>query len=169
MRIQLFLSFGALLASVALVWTGCLPDPAYPDEPEVTFVSFELQADGSRELIIQFTDGDGDLGLSQADTMPPFCASCDFHQNLHCDYQEWRNGDWFEIFLDPNAGQIPFYYRVPNAQPSGQEPALNGTIAVDMSTWYLSSSYDSLRFRITLFDRALNASNEVFTPPLLKP
>ena len=169
MRIQLFLSFGALLASVALVWTGCLPDPAYPDEPEVTLVSFGLQADGSRELIIQFTDGDGDLGLSQADTMPPFCASCDFHQNLHCDYQEWRNGDWFEIFLDPNAGQIPFYYRVPNAQPSGQEPALNGTIAVDMSTWYLSSSYDSLRFRITLFDRALNASNEVFTPPLLKP
>jgi hypothetical protein len=55
------------------------------------------------------------------------------------------------------------------AMPSGQNPALNGTIAVDMPTWYLNSGYDSLRFRITLFDRSLNVSNSVLTPVLLKP
>jgi len=169
MRIQIFLSFGAMLTSFALLWTGCIPDPAYPNQPEITFVSFALQTDGSRELVIQFSDGDGDLGLSQSDTMPPFCTSCEFHQNLHCDYQEWRGEEWFEIILDPNAGQIPFYYRVPIAEPTGQSPALNGTIAVDMPTWYLNSDYDSLRFQITLFDRSLNESNKVFTPVLLKP
>lgn len=169
MRFQISPSFGLLLSGIAMALTGCLPDPSYPDEPEIRFVSIESQSNGSRELVIQFSDGDGDLGLSQADTMPPFCSSCAYHQNLHCDYQEWRDGDWFEITLDPNAGQIPFYYRVPVAEPSGQNPALNGTIAVTMSTWYLNSPYDSVRFRITLFDRSLNASNETFTPALLKP
>ena len=169
MRNPIFFSFSALLISAGVLSTGCSPDPAYPDEPEIELVSFELQIDGSRELIIQFSDGDGDLGLSQADTMPPFCASCEFHQNLHCDYQEWRGEEWFEIVLNPNAGQIPFYYRVPIAEPTGQSPALNGTITVDMPTWYLNSTYDSLRFRITLFDRSLNVSNEIFTPVLLKP
>ena len=48
-----------------MVWTGCLPDPAYPDEPEISFVSIELQSNGSRELVIQFSDGDGDLGAEQ--------------------------------------------------------------------------------------------------------
>tara|TARA_B110000503_G_scaffold26813_1_gene42398 strand:- start:4891 stop:5463 length:573 start_codon:yes stop_codon:yes gene_type:complete len=169
MRIQTFLSFGVLFATGASVLTGCLPEPAFPNEPEIALVSFDLQLNGSRELIIQFSDGDGDLGLSQGDTVPPFCATCEFHQNLHCDYQEWRNEEWFEITLDPNAGQIPFYYRVPVAEPTGQNPALNGTISVDMPTWHLSSIYDSVRFRITLFDRSLNASNEIFTPALLKP
>ena len=148
---------------------GCLPEPNYPDEPIIEFVSFEAQPNGGRELIIGFTDGDGNVGLAQGDTMPPFCSSCDFHQNLHCEYQEWQNGAWVEITLDPNAGQIPFYYRVPPAEPTGQNPALNGTIAVSMPAWYLSSPYDSLRFRITLYDRSLNASNAVFTHAVLKP
>jgi hypothetical protein len=169
MRNSIFIFFGAFLLGTASILTRCSPEPAFPNEPEISLLSFELQSDGSRELILQFSDGDGDLGLSQADTMPPFCASCEFHQNLHCDYQEWRGEEWFEIVLDPNAGQIPFYYRVPVAMPSGQNPALNGTIAVDMPTWYLNSGYDSLRFRITLFDRSLNVSNSVLTPVLLKP
>ena len=66
---------------------------------------------------------------SVGDTLPPFCASCEFHQNLQCEYQEWRDGEWVEISLNPDAGQIPFYYRVPPAAPTGQNPAQNGTIS----------------------------------------
>ena len=143
-----------------------LQDPSLPEL--INKLTKAIDPKG-QPLVIQFSDGDGDLGLSQSDTMPPFCTSCEFHQNLHCDYQEWRGEEWFEIILDPNAGQIPFYYRVPIAEPTGQSPALNGTIAVDMPTWYLNSDYDSLRFQSTLFDRSLNESNKVFTPVLLKP
>lgn len=148
---------------------ACLPEPNYPDEPSIEFRSFESLPSGGRELIIGFTDGDGDVGLAQGDTVPPFCSSCAYHQNLHCEYQEWQNGEWVEISLDPSAGQIPFYYRVPPAEPTGQNPALNGTIAVNMPAWHLSSPFDSVRFRITLYDRSLNASNEVFTHAVLKP
>ena len=161
--------------SIALVafssWgVGCLPEPAYPDEPTLSFVSFEPTATGGRELVVAFTDGDGDLGLDQADTLAPdFCASCPFHQNLHCEYEELQNGEWTWIPLDPEAGQVPFYYRIPRVTPSGTNPSLNGTIAVNMPTWHLATEYDTLRFRLTLWDRALNASNEVVTPAFVKP
>ncbi|MDA7743788.1 hypothetical protein N8891_06170 [Flavobacteriales bacterium] len=110
------------------------------------------------------------LGLAQGDTLPPnFCAACEFHYNLKCEYQELQDGQWVQINLDPDAGQIPFYYRVPPAIPTGDNPALNGTIAISMNSWSLTSAYDSLRFQITLFDRSLNESNTVFTNMVLKP
>jgi len=154
-------------ACAALV--GCLPEPSFPDEPAITFQSFELTPGNGRELVIGFSDGDGNVGLAQGDTLPPFCASCEHHQNLKFEYQELRNGEWTEITLNPDAGQIPFYYRVPPAAPTGQNQAQNGTIAIDMNSWYLTSNYDTLRFRITLYDRDLNASNEVYTNPVTKP
>ena len=58
---------------------------------------------------------------------------------------------------------------MPRVTPTGQNPALQGTIALDMPAWYLSSPYDTLRFQITLWDRSLNASNTIYTPALLKP
>jgi len=109
------------------------------------------------------------MGLAQADTIPPFCSTCEYHQNLKCEYQEFQDGEWIEIELNPDAGQIPFYYRVPPAAPTGQNPSQNGTIAIDMNSWYLNSEYDSIRFRITLYDRDLNASNDVFTYAVAKP
>lgn len=161
-------SIGLVLLAIAA--SGCLPDPAYPDEPTLSFISFDEDPSGGRELVMAFTDGDGDFGLDQPDTLAPdFCATCPYHQNLHCEYEELRDGTWTWIPLDPNAGQVPFYYRIPRVTPSGANPALNGTIAVQMPTWHLATPYDSMRFRLTIWDRALNASNEVITPAFSKP
>jgi hypothetical protein len=158
-----------VVATVAMM--GCLPDPAFPDEPALTFVALEELAgvaDG-RNLVLHFTDGDGNVGLAQSDTLAPFCPTCDHHQNLKCEYDELRNGEWTHIPLNPEAGQVPFYYRVHRVEPSGTDPAQNGTIEVEMATWYLPTAYDTLRFRITLEDRDLNLSNEVVTPAFVKP
>jgi hypothetical protein len=170
MKIKFQLACIALGCATAFGLSRCLPEPNLPDNPLIEFQSFELNPDGSRELVIAFTDGDGDVGLSQGDTLPPhFCASCDYHYNLKCEYEELQDGEWVQFDLDPDAGQIPFYYRVPKAAPTGDNPALDGTIAIAMNSWSLNSPYDSLRFRITLFDRSLNASNEAYTNVVLKP
>ena len=158
----LFLGVGGLAA-------GCLPEPQYPLEPVIDFVSMELTESGGRELVLSFTDGDGDVGLGQGDTLPPFCATCEHHQNLKLEYEELRDGAWIPISLNPDIGQVPFYYRVPRVSPTGQSPALQGTIALDMPAWYLTSPYDTLRFQVTLWDRSLNASNTLLTPALIKP
>lgn len=162
-------ALGLLSLGAVAGFVGCLPEPQYPLQPVIGFVSMELMENGGRELVLSFTDGDGDIGLGQGDTLPPFCAACAHHQNLKLEYEELRDGVWTPISLNPASGQVPFYYRVPRVTPTGQSPALQGTIALDMPAWYLSSSYDTLRFQVTLWDRSLNASNTLITPALRKP
>lgn len=156
----------AIVSSVLLA--ACLPQPVYPDEPAIEFLTFSLDSTGSAVLALHFTDGDGDLGLDQTDTLPPFCATCDHHFNLRCEYDELRDGIWTHIELNPLEGQVPFYYRIPRVEPTGTNPALSGVIEIDMNTWSLQSDYDTLRFRMVLEDRALNLSNEDTTHVIVK-
>ena len=156
------------LLALATAISGCLPEVTYPDEPVIEFLSFIEHEDGAATLSMNFTDGDGDLGLDQTDILPPFCSTCEHHFNLKCEYDELRDGVWTHIELNPLEGQVPFYYRVPRIEPSGENPALNGVIDIAMNTWSLQSNYDTLRFRITLEDRALNLSTPDTTRIIVK-
>jgi|TARA_B110000908_G_scaffold158778_1_gene200280 hypothetical protein len=158
----------SIIILVSLSLTNCLPEPNYPNEPEINFLSFDISEDNSAVLSIEFTDGDGNLGLNSSDTLPPHCSTCDHHFNLMCEYDELRNGNWTHIPLNPAQGQVPFYYRVPRVTPSGSVPALNGVIEIAMNTWSLQSDYDTLRFRLSLEDRDLNISNQDTTSIIIK-
>jgi len=159
-------SYIVLFISMGLV--SCLPEANYPIEPVIKFIAFDISDDNTAVLSIEFTDGDGDLGLNSSDILPPFCSTCDHHFNLMCEYDELRDGEWTHIPLVPAQGQVPFYYRVPRVNPSGSNPALKGVIEIAMNTWNLQSEYDTLRYRITLEDRGLNLSNEDTTIVILK-
>lgn len=159
-------SYIVLFISMGLV--SCLPEANYPIEPVIKFITFDISEDNTAVLSIEFTDGDGDLGLNSSDILPPFCSTCDHHFNLMCEYDELRDGEWTHIPLVPAQGQVPFYYRVPRVNPSGSNPALKGVIEIAMNTWSLQSEYDTLRYRITLEDRGLNLSNEDTTIVILK-
>lgn len=159
------------LAATAGWLSSCLEAVSYPDEPHIYFKSLDINAagDGS-ELVIGFTDGDGDIGLDQGDTSGIFCPdTCRYHHNLFCDYYELRDGEWVEVEpTNPVGEPVKFYYRVPPIRPSGQNPALRGEIRVDMAPAYLISAWDTFRFEIQLVDRALNHSNVVTTPEFVK-
>jgi hypothetical protein len=154
------------LVGTALVGAmGCLPDPNYPDEPTLSFERLDARSDGTATLVLRFTDGDGNVGLTQADTLPPFCATCEHHFNLVGEYQEWVGAEWVVPTL-----LIPYAYRVPVAVPTGSSPALDGTIEVELTSWYLlGTEADSVRFSWTLWDRDLNPSNEAITEALAVP
>lgn len=149
--------------------SSCLEKKVYPDEPIIEFKSM-IRSSQTAELTISFTDGDGNFGLEQKDTLPPFCPdTCEFYYNLFMEYQEKQNGVWTTITLDPDLGQIPFYYRIPLATPSGQFPSQIGEISIDMPVYYLASDYDTCRFEIVIYDKQLNKSNIVYTDVFIKP
>ena len=60
-------SFRIALIGALLPLGGCLPEPSFPDQPAIEFQSFDLSASGGRELVIGFTDGDGNALLRSQD------------------------------------------------------------------------------------------------------
>ena len=159
-----------IFLALVLIQAGCLIPTDYPIEPEIT--SLTLTQDGSTaEMIIGFTDGDGNLGLAESDTVGVHCPdTCLNHWNVFCEYYELQNGIWVHEFIDWTAdGSIPFYYRIPRIEPTGQNPALVGEIAIEMPFFYLNSEYDTARFEVKIVDRDLNESLVEATPLFIKP
>ena len=158
-----------LWLSTTLCFASCEPPISLPPEPRITSVDLTTLGQ-TGELSIDFEDGDGNFGLDQSDTTGSFCPTCPFHHNVFCTYEEKRDGEWTAIPLDPALGQVPFFYRAPRIEPTGQNKALRGTITVELAPrYYLTSDWDTLRFAIHIVDRDLQSSDTMRTAPALKP
>jgi hypothetical protein len=79
------------LALLALLCMGCLKREKYPNEPIITLEKLDFPGD-STVITIGFTDGDGDLGLNEADTFPPYDPDGAFYYNLYFDPERRVNG-----------------------------------------------------------------------------
>lgn len=153
----------AVLATVVVLVAGCFPKEQFPVEPNIKVLSLEQFGD-SASLTISFTDGDGDIGLDPSNTQPPFDTGSTFYHNMFLEYEELQNGVWVRPTLS-----IPFYYRIPNITPVGQNKLLEGEIAVALKPWPVfpappGSPRDTVRFSVQLVDRALNMSNTDLSP-----
>ena len=100
------------------------------------------------ELHLYFTDGDGDIGLFDEDTIPPF------DYNLVVNYFEMYNDSLQQINVTP-----PYHIRIPNLTPAGQNKSLKVDVKYDVDITYRNS--DTIKFELKLFDRALNESEWV--------
>ena len=151
----------ALLLAAVLA-TGCLKTEEFPNEPLISFKSYEQGADSAR-LTISFTDGDGDIGLAQGDTLSPFNPGSHWYHNFFVDYYKMQNGQWeLQVFT------LPLYYRIPVITPTGQNKTLEGDIAVEISALVLPQlPGDTVRFGVHIADRALHESNTVFTEAIV--
>lgn len=152
-----------------LLLASCRPDADYPDEPIIEFKSFEILGNDGL-LIISFTDGDGDIGLKENDTQAPFDTASYYYNNIFMVYEEMENGNWVQG-VDINGDPVVFKYRIPYVTPEGQNKALKGEIKVHVNPYFYnpnSFSSDTVRFRIKIYDRALNESNEVITDEIVR-
>lgn len=151
--------------ALATVLAGCFPKEEFPAEPRITSLELRQFAD-SASLVVGFTDGDGDIGLNASDRQPPFDTASVYYHNLFLEYEERRNGEWFRPSL-----AIPFHYRIPRITPTGQNKTLEGEIAVALKPWpvFPGSPYDTVRFSVQLYDRALRSSSVEYTDPVRVP
>ncbi|MFT3884108.1 MAG: hypothetical protein QM724_01380 [Flavobacteriales bacterium] len=149
----------ALVLGLLVVASGCLRTEKFPVEPKITFKEFKQFGD-SASLVISFTDGDGDIGLAQGDTLGNFAPGSQWYHNLFVDYYAREHGTW--VLQDFT---LPLYYRIPVITPTGQNKALEGDIAVALKPYPVlpGTEGDSIRLNVRLADRALHMSNEVET------
>jgi hypothetical protein len=150
-----------IIATILVVFfaAACQKQDTFPVEPVLTFKSLVAVGD-SAILNMAFTDGDGDVGLDQGDTLEPYLYNC------FLEYQE-KQGKEFKTIVLP----IPFNFRIPKLNPSGKAKPILGNIRVVLTPTFYNpfSATDSVKFRVYITDRALNKSNVITTSPLAKP
>ena len=135
---------------------ACKKREEFSEIPYLEFTKYELKDSVDAlgnitklcELHLYFTDGDGDIGLFEEDTIAPF------NYNLFVNYFEMKNDSLQQINVTP-----PYHIRMPNLMPTGQNKSLKVDVTYDVDITYRNS--DTIKFELKLFDRALNESEWV--------
>jgi len=151
------------------MFAACHKVEHFPVEPAIEFVSLEkidngTSADQRATLTIHFQDGDGDIGLNEADTYAPFDTASVYYYNFFIDYYKKRNGEFQKVEFDG----ITFNQRIPRLSNSVPE-SIEGDISIilDINSYDMSTRYDTILFKCHIVDRALHESNEVQSSELI--
>jgi len=179
MKLIIKVSF-ILTAFAAIAVSSCIRPDEYPPEPIISYMDFEKlynETSGVYDrgvLKFEFTDGDGDIGLADRDTFPPFNPGSRYYYNLIIDYFEVRNGVETEVpltFYNPQTEQydtISLSARIPPLLPEKITKAISGEIYDTVFIYNYNSDFDTLFLKFRLVDRALNESNVETTPYIVR-
>jgi len=162
-----------------LILNGCKEKEIYPVIPSIEYKSayFILGQNGKDSVLvlgISFKDGDGDIGLTQEDTFPPFNPVTDsngkslnpYYYNLYISYFEMNNGVFQNVVKPFTHDTIGYEFRIQNLTPDGRHKAIRGEIDVTIEA-SLFAGNDTTMYSFYIYDRALHKSNEVASPPII--
>ncbi|UOQ67768.1 hypothetical protein [Hymenobacter volaticus] len=179
------LHLGLLFALLCAAISSCISPPDYSDTPRIKFKKLDVvrlpsapgeQPFDSDTITISFEDGDGDLGLNPEDNMAPYNDASVNGKQTNPNYFNYYiqaqlknpSTNQFEDYIIPGSnGEVGQYNgRFPRlTTESTKEGPLKGNLRYNLGL-YLESPFkagDEIRFRISIRDRALNLSNEIFT------
>lgn len=173
-----YIFFSLLLVALS----GCVKQEEFSVVPSLSFKSLNQYKDAAgldSTLIIylDYSDGDGDIGLTDADTNGPFKRLQKTYFNLIVEIYEVKNGVKTKL-LNPLAVNPPIDYfadtfhfsqRIDNLTPEGKNKSIRGVIDVSINFFVMQVANvkpDSAVFAFQLYDRSLNASKVVETPVL---
>lgn len=154
-----------LLILILIVLASCQEKVEYPIEPSITYegITYLMDADstltGKVILSIGYTDGDGDLGLDDADTLYPFGPNDPHYYNLIIDYLRW---DGTHFVTDT----INFNVRFKRLLFNNEVKAISGTIDNTIMLLNPFAPDDTVKLKAHIIDRALHESNTIETDPI---
>ena len=164
-----------LLAFLTMFFIACQKPVEYPIEPKIAYESFTylFNADstftGEGILAFSYTDGDGDLGLGDGDTMPPFGPNDTHYYNMVIDYLKCVNGEFVKTPLlswnqqTQGYDTVSFNARFHRLRDNDDPKAISGTMEYKMPVKNPLSPNDTVKFEIHIYDRALHESNVIQT------
>lgn len=172
------------LLFLALAAFSCQKPVEYPIEPHIAYEGFTylFNADStfSGEGIVSFsyTDGDGDLGLDDSDTLPPFGFRDAHYYNMEVDYLKCVNGEFVVTpLLSPHVptsstdtvlwDTITFNARFHRLRDSDDPKAISGMMDYRLVVKNPFSPNDTIKFEIRIVDRALHESNTIQTDAII--
>lgn len=166
------------LLLLALAVSACQKPVEYPIEPKIAYEGFtylmnpDSTFSGEGVISFSYTDGDGDLGLDDADTLSPFGFNDAHYYNMVVDYLKCVNGEFVKTpLLSWNAqtqsyDTVSFNARFKRLRDSEEPKAISGTMDYKLTVQNPFSPNDTVKFEIRIFDRALHESNVIQTDPI---
>lgn len=170
---HLFLKYGWLPA--LLLFSACMKEPVYPDEPNISFNSITQQKKQDAlgnpvvelKIAVNFKDGDGNLGLSEEDTLAPFNDTPG---------NKFKNNYFVKAFVSPKGQSkfqpyepfIPYDGRFLRLSPDDGSRTLEGELryTINILPGFDFQSGDRIKFNIQIADRSLHLSNTIETEPI---
>ena len=140
---------------------ACKKPVQYSKTPEIKFISFEKISQTDGLLTYYFQDGDGDLGLDEADKYSPFDTSSIYYYNFFCDYYEKQHGIFVKIdSVEVNNVMKPYrlHARFPRLSKLSEE-SINGELYHTMEPYRNDNLFDTVKLVFYIVDRNLNHSN----------
>ncbi len=160
-----------LILLVFVILFSCSKEKEYPVIPDIKYNQFFYNSSNEEgNLIIGFTDGDGDIGLTSNHIFPPFDSTSIYHYNFYIDIYEKINGIYKRFVVFNSSTQqndtIVFKYRIPFIEPVSANGSLKGefTTKINIGLMLPFLHTDTLMFKAYIYDRALHKSNVINTP-----
>ena len=142
--------------------TGCIKEEQYPLKPAIEFGRLEALKDISGKdsvilITISYTDGDGNIGLPDGDTIP-------LKYNYYMNFYQYINKELVEF--KPANEAITFDARIPVLTPVGKNKNIKGDITRSFQIYYARKllQSDTIAFEVYIKDRTLLESNVITTP-----
>lgn len=148
-----------------MLFTNCNTDPVISEIPEINFESVTLYKNraGKDSMIIltlNYKDGDGDVGLSEADSLPPFNFGSAGFYNLLVGYKIKKNTIWQNIILPGGSDTLNFNQRFQRLNTSSKSKAVSGTIDLRIpASPYPGIFPDTVKLVSQMVDRKFHKSN----------
>lgn len=103
-------------------------------------------------LTFHLEDGDGDIGLKEGDTLPPFVD--EYRHNFYYNLYVLENGE-FRMYDEIIAN----YFDLPYIEPQGQNKTLIADITIYLDFFAQTFEYDTVKLDFFIYDRQLHQSN----------
>jgi hypothetical protein len=150
-----------------ILCVSCKEKEKYPvipfiETPSLTKIPSASGIDEKGVLKFSFTDGDGDVGLAESDTLSPFNPGSTFYYDLFITYYEKQHGQYVPVVLPMTNNS-----RIPVLTPNGENKSIKGDIEVELFINNPNSNYDTIAYDVSIADRALNISNVIRTPDII--
>lgn len=166
------------LAIVASGLSSCLKAPEYSTTPEISFDSIRLQRSNfpdpkqqpidSLSVTIRFQDGDGDLGLDQAERR---AAKDSVNYYIEPYVKNTRTGKYEPLTVvgvpygSYTAGQYNGTFDHPSVLTDNKAAPIKGTLkrTIDFGYGDVFTAGQTIRFDVSIADRARHISNTIRT------
>ena len=153
-----FFKYLFIFSVLGFITYACVKKTTYPTTPEIEFADFIPFVGDSADLKVKFTDGDGDIGVSDNDSTRNFWYTYYYLDTTNQTY----TGYYRPLFNDTL--RLGYIIKAPSDSYKGKP--ISGEISVRLQKFRHIKQIKNVKYVFYLFDEASNKSNVVTTPAI---